>query len=241
MPTYKTHGLIINRHNLGEADRIITILTPELGTIRAVAKGVRRIKSKLGGHVELFCQSELILAKGKNLDILTSARLLRHPAGITDDYDKMRLAYLFAEMVDKLSGEREHHDGLYQLAAHGYSGLTDGPANSLMELWFKLQLLAVLGYHPQLDSCVICGAGGEKGQYSFNVELGGIVDAGCRGAGAVPMSHVAIKLWRILLSNPIARIRQVGGATEAAAEALDICNLFYDYTFGRRFKSSEVL
>lgn len=241
MAQYKTSGIIINRHNLGEADRIITVLTPQLGTIRAVAKGVRRIKSKLAGHLELFCESELMLATGKNLDILTSARLVRHPASITGDYDKLRLAYLFAEMTDKLSGEREHHAGLYDLVAEAYSALHEGSPDALLELWFKLRLLATLGYTPDLDACVICGANGPEHEYAFHTELGGIVDMGCRSAGAYPMSQPAIKLWRLLLTRPLASARQAGEVEQYAVEGLAICNHFYDYTFGRRFKSSEIL
>jgi DNA repair protein RecO len=153
----------------------------------------------------------------------------------------LRLAYLFAEMTDKLSGEHEHHAGLYELVAEAYSALHEGSPDTVLELWFKLRLLATLGYSPGLDGCVICAASGSGYQYAFNVELGGIVDTGCRSPGALPMSQPAIKLWRLLLTRPLALARQMDDMQQYATEGLDICNQFYDYTFGRRFKSSEIL
>ncbi len=241
MPSYKTHGIIINRHNLGEADRILTILTQDHGTIRAVAKGLRRIKSKLAGHLELFCEAELMLHTGKNLDIVTSARLVTYHPALTSDYDRLRLAYLFAEMLDKLGGERERHPGLYELAQEAFRQLQREPADELVELWFRLRLLGDLGYRPELAACVVCGVRDGERRYLFSAELGGIVDVRCSGPGALTMTHDAIKLWRLLLEHRLDDVRRVEGVVGAAPEALIISHAFYDYTFGRRFRSSEIL
>ena len=240
MATYATHGIIIGRHNFGEADRIIVVLTPERGVIRGVAKGVRKIKSRLAGHLELFSESELMLAEGRNLDIITSARLVHHLA-IGDDYDRMRLAYLCAEMVNRLGTDSGHHEGLYRLLHEAYVGLASGAADATLELWFKLRLLDCLGYRPELGRCMICGADDGDREYLFNVELGGIVDLGCSTPGNHTLTHDQIKLWRLMLTQSLAAVRGVTGAEQLAVTTLPICNLFYDYTFGKRFRSSEVL
>jgi DNA repair protein RecO (recombination protein O) len=240
MATYSTRAIIIGRHNFGEADRIVVLLTPDGGVIRGVAKGVRKIKSRLAGHLELFSESDLMLAKGRNLDVITSARLVRHlPSG--DDYDRMRQAYLFAEMVNRLSSEREPHPGLYDLVREAYAELSTGAPDATLELWFKLRLLDRLGYRPELKDCMICHTSASDRQYAFNVELGGIVDQGCSTPGNLPLTHEQIKLWRLMLAHPLGAVRRVGEAAALATATLPLCDQFYDYTFGKRFRSAEVL
>lgn len=240
MATYATSAIIIGRYNFGEADRIIVLLTPDKGVIRGVAKGVRRIKSRLAGHLELFSHSDLMLVEGRNMDTITSARLKRHLA-VGDDYERMQLAYLAAEMLSKLGGDDEQHDGLFQLADEFLSVLGVQSSSPELELWFKLRLLDCLGYRPQLDHCIVCDSGDPDRTYLFNAELGGIVDRGCSTPGNEPMTHAQIKLWRLMLANSFLDLKTVGGLRELAQQTLPICNQFYDYTFGRRFKAAEVL
>src|ERR1700690_4281358 len=117
----------------------------------------------------------------------------------------------------------------------------DGSADATPELWFKLRLLDRLGYRPELGRCLVCGASGQEHEYLFNVELGGIVDLGCSTPGNLSLSHDQIKLWRLMLTQPLAAVRGVVGVEQLAAATLPVCNQFYDYTFGKRFRSSEVL
>jgi DNA repair protein RecO (recombination protein O) len=238
MASYNTYGIVIGRHNFGEADRVMVLLTPDRGVIRAVAKGVRRIKSRLAGHLELFCESELMLTEGRNLDVLTSARL-QHHLNVGNDYDKMRLAYLVAEMTNRLGSDGEH-PGLFELVHETYEGLGQS-VDAVLELWFKLRLLDRLGYRPALGACMICGQSGEDQAYYFNVDLGGIVDAGCASAASQPMGREQIKFWRLILSQPLGLIRRVERAEELARVGMPLCNLFYDHLFGQRFRSAEVL
>jgi DNA repair protein RecO (recombination protein O) len=238
MAIYITSGIVIGRHNFGEADRIIVLLTPDRGVVRVVAKGVRRIKSKLAGHLELFCESELTLVEGRSLDVLTSARL-QHHLSVADDYDKMRLAYLVAEMINRLGSDGEH-PGLFELAHETYAGLGER-VDATLELWFKLRLLDRLGYRPELRACVICGADQGDREYYLNVDLGGIVDAGCASAASQPIDRDHIKFWRLILSQPLAVARRVETAETLARATMPLCNLFYDHVFGQRFRAAEVL
>ena len=238
MASYKTEAIIIGRHNFGEADRIIVLLTPDRGVVRGVAKGVRRIKSRLAGHLELFSRSELMLAEGRNLDVITSARLQSH-VSIGDNYEAMRLAYLIAEMTNRLSGEGEH-PGLFNLVRDSLEAVTGEP-DVVLEFWFKLRLLDELGYRPELDACVVCGGASPDSRYQFDIERGGIVDEAHQSASSRPISHEQIKFWRLVLRQPLKTIRRVEGVGELSAASLLICNLFYDHTFGQRFRSAEVL
>ncbi|MBW3538260.1 DNA repair protein RecO [Candidatus Parcubacteria bacterium] len=239
MAYYKTAGIVLRRTNLGEADRIVTFITPEFGKLRAVARGVRRIKSRLAGHLELFGEVQLMLATGRSLDVITSARLERSAEAISGDYGRLSASYLFAEMIDRLAGEGHPQPQLYDCARSSYAELVGRGADGLLELWFKLRLASVLGYRPHLDSCTLCREqAGEE--YWFSCEAGGIV---CRSCSTTrrPLSPNQIKLWRLLLDHPLEPVRRVQGAAAAAAASLAVCDEFYDYTFGKRFKSSQLL
>jgi DNA repair protein RecO (recombination protein O) len=241
MATYKTKGIVVGRHNLGEADRIMVILTPEHGVVRAVARGVRRIKSRMAGHLELFCESELMLAEGRNLDVVTSARLLWH-GDLTADYSRLQTAYLVAEMISRLSGEEQAHPGMYELVQATLQRLADGAdAGPALELWFKLRLLDVLGHRPDLAGCMICGSDDAADRYYFNNELGGLVDSAHKTAANLELSQQQIKLWRLMFGHDFDTIRRVPEAGELAAGSLGVINGFYHYTFGRTFHSSASL
>lgn len=241
MPTYKTAGIVIRRFNFGEADRIITFITPDRGRIKAVARGVRRIKSRMAGHLELFSHVGLMLANGRNLDVITSAQLVRFHQGVSGDYDRLSQAYLFAEMLDKLTAEAEPHPGIFDILQQSLAQLELTGSSALTQLYFRLRLAAALGYSPQLAVCTNCGATSPESSYFFSPDRGGIVCSSCRSADSLPISLNQIKLWRLILSKPLLQIMAVADAEQLAASSSVICDSFYDQVFGQRFKSSQVL
>lgn len=236
---YATRGYVLKRFNLGEADRIITLITPDHGKLKIVARGVRRMKSKLAGHLELFSHVELQAAVGKSLDVVTGAKLIEAPPEF--DYDQLGIAYLYAQMLDKLIDEGDTPQDVYTITQMALEDLIGEGASALGELYFKLRLAAILGYQPDLAACVRCGASGSDYQYFFEPSLGGIVDEACKLPGGQPMSHDAIKLWRAILSLSLANVRRISEAEALAAQTLPICNAFYDYNFDRRFTAADVL
>ncbi|HVE80570.1 MAG TPA: DNA repair protein RecO [Candidatus Dormibacteraeota bacterium] len=241
MALYKTRGIVLKRHNLGEADRIITFLTSDRGVVRAVARGVRKIKSRMAGHLELFCEADLMLAEGKNLDVITSARLLHYGKTVTGDWQKLQQAYMFAEMIDKLAGEHSQNDGLFEVMQSSYRQLDARPAEPTLELWFKLNLLDRLGHRPRLEGCVICGEADATKNYVLVAELGGLADTNCAGTGQPKLSPQAIKLWRVILVCEAKALSSIQDAARIAGVSLPACDRFIEYTFGRRFESASLL
>ncbi len=242
MATYKTIGIVLKRHNLGEADRIVTFITADRGKLKAVARGVRRIGSRQAGHLELFSRVELMLAEGRNLDIVTSARLRHYPEPVALDYQRLRLGFIFASLLDRLiEGDRGY--GVYELALAGFDELERSGASAQVELWFKLRLLELLGYRPNLEHCRRCEAVLTAESF-IDAAAGGVVcarhgaalDGGeyqAAPANLAPIEPGGLVLWRRLLDTE--RLRVAADDEPQASATLPVCDTFYEYIFGRAF------
>lgn len=240
MPTYRTPGVVLKRTNLGEADRILTILTPHYGKLKAVARGVRKIGSRLAGHLEPFRETELFLAKGRSMEVVAGARL-RGTGELGEEWQQLAMAYLVGEMADKLTEEAQPMPELYALVVEAYGDIAGSGGDALTELRYKLGLLESLGYRPELEVCRACGKALQAGErYWLNPELGGIVDGICR-RGGWELSEPQVKLWRLALTHQAVKLRQVDGGADLAKESLPAVDAFYDYVFGKRFKSATIL
>jgi DNA repair protein RecO (recombination protein O) len=236
MPTYQTNGIVIGRTNFGEADRVVRFITADHGKVSAVAKGVRRMKSRAGGHLELLGEVNLMLATGRNLDVVTSARLLWYPHELTESYERLTLAFTIASAVDRLTEPGHPQPKLYALVSEALKAINAGAGGALPELWFKLRLLEVQGYRPELAACTICGRHDTSLAYLFDAARGGIVCEQDADVTSVPMTHPTIKLWRILSDYPYATVAQIANGPNLAASTLAACDEFYEHHLGRAFR-----
>ncbi len=238
MPTYRTDAIIIGRTDYGEADRILRIITPDEGKQAAIAKGTRRLKSRSGGHLELFGEVSLMLATGRNMSVVASAQVKWYPHDLTGDYDRLGLAYMTATMIDRLIEENHPQPEVYNCLREALHSLDTGAGGVYFELWYKLRLVRLLGYQPELKACAICGSSSSKSDYWFSAEKGGIVDETCRASIDQAISHSTIKLWRLLLDESYATIRSIADGPRLAADSIGICDEFYRYHLGRAFSPS---
>jgi DNA repair protein RecO (recombination protein O) len=238
MPTYQTTGIVLGRTNFGEADRILRVLTPDKGKISVMAKGVRRIKSRSGGHLELFGEVTLTLATGRNLDVLTQARLKWYPHHLADDYQRLGLAFLMAQATDRLTTEGHATDGIYWTFLEAIHAVEDGATGALPELWYKLRLISLTGLQPELNGCVICSRHDDQSVYSFSPEKGGIVCQADSTALDRPMTKDHIKLWRLLSAHNYDSVAKISGSPMLAQETLPLCDLFYEHHVGKSFHST---
>jgi len=214
MATYNDEGVVLRTQRLGEADRIITILTRRHGKLRGVAKGVRRTSSKFGARLEPFAYVDLQIREGRSLDIFTSV-VSRSLFGkdFLDDYARYTAAEVMVEIADKLVAE-EGEPALQQylllvggLRALG-EGTVDGPRPASMILdSYILRAVSLAGYAPQLDSCAICGAPGPHGY--FHPASGGMVCARCRPPGSVAVSPATLNYLVALLTGDWPATRDV--------------------------------
>lgn len=147
-----TTGIILNRTEFGEADRIISLLTPDNGKLRLMAKGVRRAKSKLAGGIELFSVSTITFIKGRGeIGTLVSTRLIKHYGTIVRDLDRTMLGYELIKLLDKAT-EDEPGIEYFTLLEQAFMALDDARLNTdTIKLWFYMQLLALSGHQPDLS------------------------------------------------------------------------------------------
>jgi DNA repair protein RecO (recombination protein O) len=234
--SYQTKAIVIGRVNFGEADRVVRFLTPEHGKLAAVAKGVRRIKSRFGGHLELFGEVNLMLTKGRNLDTITSARLIWYPNQVVGNYDRLGLAFLIAGAVEKLTEPDHPAAALYGMVREALGALDAGADGTVFELWFKLRLLETLGYRPELGGCMHCGQNSPNSAYFFSAERGGIVCASDAKPLDSPITAIQIKFWRLLCDYPYVTISHIADATTLAETTLALCDAFYEHHLGSQFR-----
>ena len=183
MQLYRDDGIVLRTQKLGEADRIITILG-RTGRVRAVAKGVRRTKSRFGARLEPFTHVDLMLHVGRSLDVITQAEVIR-PYGepLVGDYPRYTAGMAMLETAERFTPvEKEPALRQLLLLIGGLRALGDGEHESRLVLdAFLLRSLAVAGYAPALQECARCGAPGQR-LPAFAVAAGGMVCASCRPA-----------------------------------------------------------
>jgi DNA repair protein RecO (recombination protein O) len=200
---YRDDGIVLRTQKLGEADRIITILGRTSGRIRAVAKGVRRTKSRFGARLEPFTHVDLMLHTGRSLDIITQAEVIR-PYGepLAGDYPRYTAGVAMLETAERFTPvEKEPALRQLLLLIGGLRSLGAGEhAPGLVLDAFLLRSLAVAGYAPVLQECARCGApGGARRLPAFAVAAGGMVCASCRPPGAASPAAPTVELMLALL------------------------------------------
>lgn len=186
MSLYRDTGIVLRVHKLGEADRIVTLLTRRNGKIRAVAKGVRRTGSRFGARLEPFCHVDLQCYTGRSLDIVTQVQTVdAFAAPIVADYGRYTTACAIVETAEKLAAEEDAPAlRLYLLLAGALRALafSEREPNLVLDA-FLLRAMAYAGWATAVDECARCGSAGRHA--AFSVAAGGAVCARCRPPGAV--------------------------------------------------------
>ncbi|MFA5270183.1 MAG: DNA repair protein RecO [Patescibacteria group bacterium] len=232
MATIKTKGIIIKRINLGEADRILTILTEDRGKVRVVAKGVRKPKAKLGGFLELFRYNEYLLAEGRNLDLVAGAYTIDSLVGVGQSLRSVATAYYIAETVDKLIEETQESSRAFEIVYRALKAISQSGNLDAIKSWFEVNLLTSLGFRPELNHCVECRTPVEEGWFSF--DLGGVLDMQHRNSDPTSLPVTAEELSELrLISGDIPKrvlpkVAQIGAG-------------FMEQIIDRNLKSKEFL
>ena len=208
MPLYRDDAIVLRTHKLGEADRIITLLTRQHGRVRAVAKGVRRTTSRFGSRLEPFTHVDLQIAEGRTLDTITQAETLDlFHAGIGLDYDRYTAGTVMLETAERLvTEEREPSVQQYLLLVGALRALSAGDGRQPGQVLdsYLLRSLAVAGYAPSFEHCARCGLEGPHRW--FSPSMGGAVCSTCRVPGSASPAAETLTLLGALLSGDWAAV-----------------------------------
>jgi DNA repair protein RecO (recombination protein O) len=191
MALYKEQGIVLRTMKLAEADRIVTFLTQNSGKVRAVAKGIRKTKSRFGGRLEPFTHVDLILYRGRELDIVTQAQILATYPQIRRDYARFAAGEVMLEAVDRVVQERERSVRTFMLLLGALRALNlpdEDPATVADS--FLLRLASLAGFRPALGACAVCGRPGPHGR--FSVAQGGLVCERCRAGASVHLREETV-------------------------------------------------
>lgn len=200
MPLYRDEGVVLRTHKLGEADRIVTILTRRHGRIRAVAKGIRRTSSRFGSRLEPFMVADLQLYEGRSLDTITQAdTLASYGSDIVADYSSYTAANVMVETADRLS-ESEPGNNQYVLLLGALRSLSRNEHLSEMTLAsYLLRALSLAGWAPSFYDCARCQAPGPHD--TVLIQLGGAVCSACAPQGSPRMADETRELLAALLAG----------------------------------------
>lgn len=194
----RVEAVVLRHSDWGEADRLLTIFTRELGKLRVVAKGARRPRSRKAGHLEPFTRVALLLARGREIWIVTQAETLDAYLPVREDLERTAYAAYVAELLDRFTYEEGEHASLYRLFVEALERVAtlDDPVPAIR--YYEIRLLDLLGFRPELFHCVQCGSEIKPESQFFSALLGGVACPRCGidAAGARPVSLQVLKYLR---------------------------------------------
>ncbi len=235
MGLYRARGVVVRTYRLGEADRIVHLVTDARGKVRAVAKGVRRTKSRFGARLEPGSHVSLLCWEGRDLDVVNQAEVLDSFRGLREDLERMRAAAVMLEAADLLSQERHEDPDAYRMLVGALRTLEAG-GSALVAPAFLWKLLAADGVAPALETCASCGSTGPL--VAFDPVDAGVRCRACRRG--IPVSAEALALLRAFGSGGLGAAL-AGEAQPAWGEVERLATQAMEAHLERRLRSVHVL
>ncbi len=242
--TYTTEAVVLRSIRFGEADRVLHLYTADRGRVGAVAKGVRKTKSRFGGRLEPLSHVELMLHQGSGeLQTITGVQLIRPHQAARDDYYRLSAGLIGAEAMLRLFTEQERNERAFTALTRFLDSLdetphaAERPSLDPLALAFQLKLLWLSGYLPHLTSCADCGAE-DAALVGYSPRAGGAVCGACANrAEALALSTEGIKGIEALLASPLSNAATLGLSERAARDALRVVTASYEYNGGFRLRT----
>lgn len=237
MGLIRDHGIVLRGYPFGEADRVVVLLSPNHGKVRAVAKGVRKTKSRFGGRLEPFTHVELVLYEGRNLDTITQAAVIEAYPRLRTDLDLVVAAGTMVEAVDAVVQEAEPSHRAFLLLQRGLRTLEASGRHPDLVPAYLLKLADIVGVAPALERCAGCGR--PDGLTRFSFSGGGAVCESCvPGAGYKLRPGLTAYLARLAVAD-LSRLPEADPAL--SGEVMGVTRRFVEHHLDRRLASLAVL
>ncbi len=243
MKTYTAASIVLSRIDLGEKDRIITILTRDQGKLGAVAKGARRPGSKLAGASEPFTYSKLFISMGRDLDVLSQAEIKESFPNMRQDMRAVAYGMYMLELTNQFTEERHPNPELFDTLLSAMYILESGADAEITARYFELQILELLGYDPHFDACIRCAQKPKQGRLGFSPSLGGVV---CDACGITPSdviwaSDSIISYINALRQAEPHKLKQMKFPRGARRDLANILKWHIRYRLERDLKSADFI
>jgi DNA repair protein RecO (recombination protein O) len=242
--SFRTPAIILKRFDLGEADRVLTLLTPRHGKLEVVAKGARKLTSTKTGHVELFTRADMLLHRGRDLGIVVQAEMVAPYLPLRDNLTLGAYAAYAAELADRftLSGD-DDTGSLFALLDDTFARLCTESDPRLALRYYEMHLLDNAGFRPELNECVIGHETIEPEEQFFSYTEGGVVcprDA-ARGTSFIPLPMVTLKVMRHMQRSAYAQVKalQINGSLHDDLER--VLQGYISYLLERRLQSADFI
>ncbi|MFA6184345.1 MAG: DNA repair protein RecO [Parcubacteria group bacterium] len=231
---YKYTGIILNKKDIGETDRIYNVYTLEQGKISAIARGVRKSKSKLAGHLENYYLVDLTIMRNRGMGNISSSIVENNFKKIRNDFDSLEKVFKVAKAFNRLINDQEKDADIFFLfvdyleALDKISDSLDEIQKNLITQGFVFKLLDCLGYKIELNKCVKCEKKLSRSRNFFEYNLGGAVCGDCakEGANILPISNNSIKIIRIFFQNKISNLVKLKISARESKELSHISRMF---------------
>ncbi len=237
MALYNDTGIVLRSYSFGEADKIVVLISPNRGKLRAVAKGVRKTKSRFGGRLETFAHVDLVLYEGRNLDTITQVSMIEAFTTIRADLNRVVTAGTMIEVADVVAQEDEPARRLFLLLQRGLRALDGGAPHPDLLTAYLLKAAGIMGVAPALEHCAGCGSEGRLTRFSF--AAGGALCERCRTPGSYALRAGVTGYLASAAASDLALLPEPDPAM--TGEALGVTRRFVEYHLERRLDSMALL
>ena len=240
MPLYKEQGVVLRSQKLGEADKIVTVMTQGSGRVRAVAKGIRKTTSRFGARLEPFTHVSLMVYRGRgSLDTVSQAEIVSPFRSLRNDLDRFAAGETMLEAVDKVAEEHERNVRLFMLLLTGLRALDAGPKDAAaVTESFLLKMLSLSGFHPSLTACAVCGL---RAPSRFASGQGGAVCSEHADLDSGPVSTEALEHLAMLGGTGMLEAGETTVDPRVRREARGLLFGFAEFHLERRMRSLPIL
>lgn len=245
MGFYKTEALVLRNREFNEADQLVTLLSPDYGKLRVIARGARKPKSRLRAGVQAFTLTNLLLHTGRSIDIITGTETGRC-FYFREDLAKLTAAVYWADLLDRVLPEREPYPAVYSLLFSLLCLLEAAPSKiediRALDHLFELRLISSAGYAPDPANCLRCGEAvqNKEGKLWFNLEQGGVICNSCvlrAEAGILPVSRGTLALMQHWISMEVGQFWRVKGSAYNLQELDRLLPAYLEYHLEQKIPS----
>ena len=241
--TFRVEAVVLRHMDWGEADRLIWCYSLELGKLRAVAKGVRKPRSRKAGHLEPFTRANLLLAQGRDIPLITQADTVEAYLPLRDDLRQATYASYVVELLDRFTYEEGENRALYRLLTDTLRRLCGPDDLDLALRYYEIRLLDLAGFRPQLFNCAGCGAEIQPQDQYFSAEQGGVLCPSCglQASGSRPISMTALKYLRHFQRSSFSEARRARPTRAVHREIEIIMQHYLTYLLERSLNTPPFL